>query len=799
VIVSLAWLRQYVDIRADLAALAHDLTMHGLKVEHVSLSGLTERLVVVGHVLEAAPHPSADRLSVCRVDAGQDAPLEIVCGAPNVAAGQRVAVALVGAKLPNDLRIRKSKIRGVASNGMICSEVELGLGAESSGIMVLDTEAAPGTPLADVLGPSDATLELEITPNRPDQLSHIGVAREIAAIYRTPLRVAAPNAPAAVADATELRVDIADPGDCYRFVARVVHGVRVGASPAWLRSALEKVGLHSVNNVVDVTNYVMMETGQPLHAYDLNLLPSPAMGVRRARAGESLEALDGASYRLGPDDLIITAGDEPVGVGGVIGGMPTRVTEQTTDVLLECAAFEPRAVRRTRRSLNTSTDASYRFERGSDREACRRASDRASELLAQVALGQPGALVDEYPAPLSPRTVTLRRSTVKRLLGESMPLDRITDILDRLEFRRQSGDRDSVTVSVPSYRWDVFEEVDLVEEVARIYGYENIGKAWKYRVSVPSKPDPLDRFVERVSDHLVARGHTEVLCTSFTDSRELRWFDWDASDPRSQPIAIRNPLSANQGSLRTSLVPGLLDVTAHNLSRGRRELYLFTIGCVFLPAGGEDSLPDEPLHLAILRTRPKGAGFWREEPRPVDLFEIKAEVESLLSTHLPGALDVLGYDFEATRGSFRYTDRRRTVIEGGIVPERASRELDLEQPAWYAVLDLTALFQPRGALTTYRAFSAFPSSRRDLSLVAPAGVGWGQIEKHVAKAGGRLLESLQVFDVYRGANVGADRIAYGVRLSFRSSENTLRDAEVDAVVARIVAKLDAELGVVLRT
>jgi phenylalanyl-tRNA synthetase beta chain len=798
VIVSLAWLRQYVDIPVDVATLAHDLTMHGTKVERVTLAGLTERLVVVGSVLEAAPHPAADRLRVCRVDAGQDEPLEIVCGAPNVAAGQRVAVALVGARLANDLKIRKSKIRGVSSNGMICSQVELGLGTESEGIMVLDTDAAPGTPLADVLGASDAALELEITPNRPDQLSHVGVAREIAAIYRGRLREPAPSIPAAT-DPGELNVDIADPADCFRFVARVVRGVAVGPSPAWLSSALAKVGIRSVNNVVDITNYVMLELGQPLHAYDLHLLPSTAMGVRRGRAGETIEALDGVSYRLGADDLVITAGGEPVGVAGVIGGMGTRVTEATSDILLESAAFDPRAVRRTRRSLGTATDASYRFERGSDREACRRASDRACELIAQLARGRAGALVDEFPAPLAPRTVTLRRSTVKRLLGESIPLDKITDILDRLQFRRTAGERDSVTVSVPSYRADVLEEADLVEEVARIYGYENIGRAWKYRATVPSKPDALDRFVDRIGDHLAARGHTEVLCSSFTDARELRWFGWDPSDPRSQPIAIRNPLSAHHGYLRTSLLPGVLDAMAFNLARGRREFYLFSIGPVFLRASEENSLPDERLQLLLARTRPRGASFWRDEPRTVDYFEIKAEVESLLSTHQPAALNELGFAFEETRGSFRYSDRRRVVIEGGIVPEAAARDLDIEQPVWYATLDLSALFQPRGALVSYRPFSEFPPSRRDLSLVAPPGVVWGQIEKNVAKAGGRLLESLQVFDVYRGANVGGDRIAYGVRLSFRSSEGTLRDAEVDAVVGRIIAKLEADLGVVLRT
>jgi phenylalanyl-tRNA synthetase beta chain len=799
VIVSLSWLRQFVDIGADVQALAHELSMHGIKVERVVSRGVTERQVVVGRVLEAQPHPDAQRLRVCRVDVGGAEPLEIVCGAPNVAAGQCVPVALVGAKLPGDVKIRRSKIRGITSNGMICSQVELGLGQESEGIMVLETEAPPGTPLADVLGPSDATLELEITPNRPDQLSHLGVAREIAAIHGGGVREHRAVVASNDEDDAAVRVEIEDSAQCFRFVARVIRAVRVGPSPAWLKSAVESVGLRSINNIVDVTNYVMLEMGQPMHAYDLALLPAPAMGVRTARSGERLETLDGATRELEPGQLIITAGGEAVGIAGVIGGMPTRVTEASTDILLESAAFDPRAVRRTRRSLHITTDASYRFERGSDRERCRIASDRACELIVQVAGGTPGRLVDEYPSPWPSRTVSVRRSTVRRLLGEAIPTERITDLLARLSFERVGGDRDSVTVSVPSWRWDIFEEADLVEEVARLHGYENLGRAWKFRTTVPSQPDPFDRFVDRVGEHLVARGHTEVLVTSFSDGREAQWFDWAPEDRRTQPLAVRNPLSSNHTHMRTQLLRGVFDVVAHNLAHGRREIYVFSVGAVFLRAGTENSLPDEPVHLCIVRTRPEGSMFWRSPAAAVDLLEIKAEVEVLLGTHRPGVLADLAFDFESTRGSFRYADRRHTIVEGGVVPAAAAEALDIDQPLWYAVIDLGALYEAHATSVTYRPFTVFPSSRRDLSLVAPAGVGWGQIEKHVAKVGGRLLESLQVFDVYQGSTLGTDRIAYGVRLSFRSAEGTLKDADVDAIVARIVAKLEAELGVALRS
>ena len=376
-IVSLQWLRQYVDIPVETAELVDGLTMLGLNVERCTRRGVDDDNVVVGRVIERRPHPNADRLSVCRVDVGDDEPVEIVCGAPNVAAGQKVPVARVGARLPDGTKIRRSRIRGVASTGMICSEVELGIGSDAAGILVLPEAAPVGRPLSEVI-PGDVVLEIEVTPNRPDQLGHVGVAREIAALYEAALRVPVPDVATPPGDGG-VAVDIENPEDCFRFTARIVRGVRVGPSPAWLREALERVGIGSINNVVDVTNYVMMELGQPLHAYDLARLPGRRMGVRRGRDGETLEALDGRRYTVTPDNLVVTADDVPVGFAGVIGGMATRVTDETTDLLIESAAFCPRIVRASRKRLNLSTDASYRFERGSDREACRLASDRACE------------------------------------------------------------------------------------------------------------------------------------------------------------------------------------------------------------------------------------------------------------------------------------------------------------------------------------------------------------------------------------------------------------------------------------
>ncbi len=795
-IVSLQWLRQYVDIPVETAELVDGLTMLGLNVERCTRRGVDDDNVVVGRVIERRPHPNADRLSVCRVDVGDDEPVEIVCGAPNVAAGQKVPVARVGARLPDGTKIRRSRIRGVASTGMICSEVELGIGSDAAGILVLPEAAPVGRPLSEVI-PGDVVLEIEVTPNRPDQLGHVGVAREIAALYEAALRVPVPDVATPPGDGG-VAVDIENPEDCFRFTARIVRGVRVGPSPAWLREALERVGIGSINNVVDVTNYVMMELGQPLHAYDLARLPGRRMGVRRGRDGETLEALDGRRYTVTPDNLVVTADDVPVGFAGVIGGMATRVTDETTDLLIESAAFCPRIVRASRKRLNLSTDASYRFERGSDREACRLASDRACELVLGVAGGEAGEVVDAFPAPWPGRRVRVRRAGVRRLLGVGIDVDEISALLGRLGFEAASRDSEGVEVVVPSWRADIVEEADLVEEVARLYGYDRIGRGWTFRTTTWAPPDAFDAFCERAADHLASRGHTEMLLTSLTDGEEVARFGWRDDDPRSHPVALSNPLTRNQSHLRTALVPAAVDVVAHNLAHGARSLRLFGRGAVYLaPEGVGAGLPREPQHLVIVHTQPDAPQWWRESGRAADLFDVRGEVEALARA-LRVDLASLHYRFDDAAGAFRYEDRDAVVVEGGILPAAVSREAEIDQAVWYAEIDLEAWFRRREAVPTFREYPEYPAARRDLSLVVPVGVGWSEVEKALAKHGGRLLESFRVFDVYRGERLEGGRYAVGVRLAFRSTSGTLTDAEVDAVVERIVARLESDLGVVLR-
>ena len=804
-LISLSWLKKYVDIPVDTKKFVEDLTMLGLNVERSVTSGIEGDDVVIGRVVEVSTHPDADRLRVCRVQVGVGAQetLEIVCGAANVASGQFVPVALIGAILPNGLKIKKSKIRGVVSNGMICSEIELGLGDDADGIIVLDGAHQPGTPAADVLGGADTLLDIEVTPNRPDQLSHIGVAREVSALYSTPVRY--PYVEVGEGDGgNELSIRIDDPSDCFRYVGRVFRGVEVGPSPAWLVTALESVGEGSINSVVDVANYVMLETGQPLHAFDIGKLGGLEIGVRRARRGETLRALDDVDYKLEEHFLIITEGDRPVAIAGVIGGMDTGVTTETKDILIESAAFDPRVVRKTRRSMNINTEASYRFERGSDREGCRLAADRACELIRELAGGKAGELEDVYPSPFSPRSVEIRSSNTKRILGVELETSDIAGYLKRLHFEVQDAMATRVKVSVPSYRNDILEEMDLIEEVARMHGYDRIGKGWSFRTTTYAQMDPFDQFCDQVADHLTARGYTEMVTSSFTDGSEAELMGWRQSDPRNRLISIRNPLTSNQTFLRTSPLPGVLELIRKNIDYGVRDLAVYSIGRVFLPTAeeaagsGSSGLPDERVMLVIARTRPSGHDFWNNSKQTVDLFDIKAEIETLTLSQNIDIAGRLSYNFDDPGGRFAYTERSDTVIEGGIVPDRLAGKYELQQAVWYAIIDMARLLQLRAGRSRFKPLPEYPVSKRDLSLVTPPEVTFAQVEKSLVKHGGRLLESVRAFDVYSGSNLPVGSTAFGVRLLFRSAERTLRDSEIDKILEKVIQKLQGELGVRLR-
>lgn len=797
-LISLSWLKRYVQLPDDTGKLIADLTMAGLNVERCYERGLDDDNVVVGRVLHVEPHPNADKLRLCRVETRAGESREIVCGAPNVADGQFVIVALPGARLPDGTKIRSSKIRGVRSDGMICSERELGLGADAAGIMVLEGDPPVGAPISELVLPPDTVLEIEVTPNRPDLLCHVGVAREVAAIYGTTLEFPV-SLGGIVGGRADFDVEIADPNDCARYVGKLVKGVTVGPSPAWLANAIESIGLQSRNNIVDITNFVMMELGQPIHAFDYRMLKGPKIVVRRAHAGEKLLTLDGTVCEPTPETLVIADDVDAVALAGLIGGEHSAVHDDTVDVLIESANFDAKLVRKARKSLGLVTDAAYRFERGANREVCLQAAQRAADLMSELGGGQEIATVDAYPIPFDVQTVRIRRAQTRRILGADLRTSEIEGLLSRLGFETATADEHAVTVRVPPHRLDINEEIDLIEEVARLYGYDRIGQGWRFRTTTFAQRQPFERFVDRLNDHLCSRGYTEVITSSFTDAREVGDFPWDADDPRTKPIPVRNPLSAQHGFLKTSLVPGMLDIVRRNLDQDTKSQRIYQFGKTFLAPDGTGKLPDEHHLLTIMMTMPSGTHFWRRGKEEPDLFEIKAEIEILLRVVMVDPGHDLYYDFDRSSGRFAYRSRRGPVVEGGVVTDRVATRYDFDQPVWHATVDLAALYDMAGGQPSLKPLPEYPASKRDLSLVAPEGVLYDDIEKHLVKSGGQLLESHHIFDVYRGEHVPEAHTAYGIRLSFRSPEKTLTDEGIDRIIDKILAKLKNELGVELRS
>lgn len=797
-LVSLAWLKKHVSITVDTHTLIGDLTLAGLNVERRIVRGYSDPSIVVGRVLEVKKHPNADTLSLCRVEVGPHTTSEIVCGAPNVAPGQFVLVALPGAKLPDGTKIRSTKIRGSRSDGMICSDKELGLGENAAGIKVLDGNSSVGTPMAEALPAPDEILEIEVTPNRPDLLSHIGVAREIGAIYRVPLRV--PETGDATGKArTDFEVEIENPSDCARYVGRRVSGIRVGPSPRWLVDSLESVGLRSVNNVVDASNYVMLDLGQPLHAFDFDRLRGERIVVRRAEKREKLLALDGKTYELDPDVLVIADAKAPVALAGVIGGEETSVHADTTEILIESANFHPRLVRNARKRFNMPTDASYRFERGVDVDACRLAAEQAAELIRELAGGERGAVVDVYPQRGKANVLTIRRAATRRLLGADLSTEDIEGLLVRLGFETRGRTAREVRVAAPSHRLDVHEEVDLIEEVARLYGYNQIGKGSTYRCTTFGARSAFQDFVDAASAHMVSRGFSEVVASSFTDGRELSDFAWEPGDLRRHPVPIRNPLNVNHRYLRTSLIPGMLDVVRYNIDHGTRRLRLYQVGKAFVAPHGPGQLPEERNLLAWVATKTDTSDFWNDFKQSIDLFDLKSDIESMVGVFKIDLGPDTEYTFDESRGQFAFMADKKAIIEGGIISADVERRYDFDQPIWFASVDLDELHRRAADRPRFSPLADYPSARRDLSLVAGRAVRFAEIQKSVVKSSGPLLESLQVFDVYNGSNIDNDCTAYGLRLTFRSPGRTLTDGDVDHVIAKVLLDLKKKLGVELRS
>ena len=812
--VTLNWLKQYVAFTWSPEELRERLTMLGIEVEGMQkLSGEFEG-VVVAQILASEKHPNADKLSVCRVADGQGE-RQIVCGAKNYKVGDKVPLILPGASLPakpgeQPFTIKVSKMRGVESQGMMCSPKELGLSEEAEGLMILSPEAKVGQSFAEHLGRSagDMVYDLEITPNRPDWNSVIGIAREISAVTGNPLRI--PNVAEGESDVTSqgsgtvaalVQVRIEDPELCPRYTARIVRGVKIGPSPAWLRETLEKVGIRSISNVVDVTNFVMLEVGQPLHAFDYKLLSAeaggnscPAIVVRRAQNGELFNTIDGQRRTLTESMLVISDIRHAIALAGVMGGENTEVNEQTGDVLIESACFKAQNIRATSRKLELRTESSYRFERGADVGICDWASRRAAQLILQTAGGQLVAgVVDVYPQPSPPRRLTLRHTKVDQLLGVEIPVEHNIKSLQCLGLKivNQNESKDC-TIEAPTFRVDLKEEVDLIEEIARLYGVEKI------RASVPRGAIGFHSY-DAVHDQLSeARRLLSGLGLDEAQGQTLV-SDSAAKLITSEPVTLDNPLSSEMNALRPSLWPGLLDSLRHNLNRKINDAGLFEVGRVFLSANGAVR---EERRLAVALTGQRNPLFWTGEERGAqsDIYDLKGVLEEFLEQFGVRGLSYVRRPESTTLllESAAIQLGKQTVGELGQLLPSVGKRYDLRHPVLLAELNFDLLLARRKREKSFQPLPAFPPIRRDVAMLLPEATTHDAVLNAIKQVKAANLESIELFDIFRGKNVPAGQKSMAYALTYRHAQRTLTDAEVNAAHEKVVEELKRSLDAVIR-
>ncbi|CAM5509514.1 phenylalanine--tRNA ligase subunit beta [Rhodanobacter lindaniclasticus] len=777
------WLRELVDIRADRATLAHALTMAGLEVEELTPLGDGLAGVVVAEIVAAEKHPEADRLQVCKVDAGQGEPLQIVCGAPNARVGIKVPLAKVGAKLPGDVSIKAAKLRGVESSGMLCSAKELGIDADASGLLELPADAPLGQPLADYLGLPDASIELKLTPNRPDCLGLHGLAHDVAALFDSRVKTGE-QAAAPVTSEARRGIRLEAGKDAPRYLGRVVEGIDPAVrTPLWLAERLRRAGLRPISAVVDVTNYVMLELGQPLHAFDNDTLKGDIV-VRHAHSGEALKLLDGSEAKL--DDGFVLIADEasPLAVAGVMGGFDSRVTDATRNIFLESAHFAPAAIMGRARKLGLHTDASHRFERGVDPELPRRALERATELLLAIAGGRAGpVLAAENPADLPrPAPVALRRERLKRVLGVEVADAEVARIFTALGMQVASV-ADGWRVTAPSSRFDIEREEDLIEEVARIFGYDKIPTHSPSGALVLAV-EPEARINElALREQLAARGYHEAVNLSFVAADLLaRW----GFDERLVPLA--NPLSADLAVMRPSLLPGLIEALRHNRARQQERVRLFEVARVF----GAGDPPLETPSLAIVACGNARAEQWGEPSRALDFHDLKGDLDALIawggeperwSVHA----DALPCWLHPGRGA-RLARDGETVGHLGALHPRLARELDLGPDVHVLEVALDPLLARR--LPQAGAVPRFPAVRRDIAMELPESVSWSRIEQTVRGTLGVRLRELRLFDRYNGKGVEAGRKSLAMGLILQDASRTLTDIDADHWVREAVNALE---------
>jgi phenylalanyl-tRNA synthetase beta chain len=789
--ISYNWLKEYIDIDLEPEVLAAKLTDAGLEAVIVETLPEFFKSIVVGHVVSKEKHPDADKLSVCMIDLGSEEPKQIICGAPNIAAGQNVAVATIGTTFPDGMKIKKAKLRGVVSNGMVCSERELDLSQNHSGIMVLDEHAELGMDMVAYLSGNDVSIELDLTPDRSDALGHIGVARDLAALLGLEMRKPVVNLKESSTPTSDIvSVELEDTQSCPRYATRIVKNVKIGESPRWMRQRLQAVGIRSINNVVDAANYVLMETGHPLHTFDLRYIKGGKIVVRKAADKEKITTLDGKERELDDSVLLICDGKKPVAVAGIMGGENSEVKDDTTDLLLESAYFDAVVVRRGAKKLQLATDASHRFERGTDPNGIPYALDRLASLIVELAGGEiTQGQVDAYPNAIEPLEVSLRAERCNAILGTEIETATISNILTGLELFHTEV-QGVFQVKVPTFRPDITREIDLIEEVGRIFGYNNIPVPQHFSIANKINKKTPDQVRERIIDHLAAIGFNQIYGNGLLaiDEHPSVFGDEEA-------LILANPLSRDMASMRSSLLMGMAKVADYNINRRQSDLKLFELGNVSTVDMDSDTGACETSHLGIFISGELQSKQWSQESVEVDVFQMKGVLRSLY--HDLFGLDLLFESMEhdlfteaiaiylgeekiGVLGNLKMINQNLKSVEGVYAEVRNSENLGL------------------GRNIQYQKVSVYPAVERDLSILIDAIVPFGKINESIQKNAGKSLVYSRLYDIYEGKSIASGKKSLTFRLVFQNKTRTLTEKEIDKDFRRILKGLEDAYNATLR-
>ena len=797
--ISLNWLKEYVDLKGiPVSEIVHELTMSGLEVEDYTDQSELYKNIFVGEVKEVQKHPNADKLSVCKVFNGKEE-LQVICGAPNVEAGQKVVFATVGSVVPNGkIELKKAKIRGVESHGMICAEDELLLSENHTGIMVLDSKLNPGAEISNALGLDDVIMEIGVTPNRPDALSHIGVARDIAAIFNKELKYPILNYKETDEDINSIAsVEIQDSTNCPRYAAKVVKDVQILESPDWLKKKIIQIGLRPINNIVDVTNFILHELGQPLHAFDLDLLAGQKIIVKSTTKEKKFTTLDSKERILPADTLMICDGDREVAIAGVMGGENSEITQSSKNILIESAYFNPSSIRKTSKKLQLSSDSSYRFERGTDFNNVLFAAERAAQLIAEVSGGKicKGS-IDAYPVKLKNKEVLLRYNSVKKNLGYDIPVEKIDNILHRLGFKELKKNESSLTVSVPGFRPDVEREIDLIEEIARIHGYDNIPTISRINITLGEKHDDSE-FADKIRDTAISLGFYEMINNPLVPE--------NYSKLCGEPIALANPLSSDMADLRTSLLPGVLSVVVRNLNKGVKDLALFEIGNVFqrLNKNKIESFKDfnENQNLIFVLSGKETQKTWNSAEKRFNFYSLKGLLQAFIQKiSLDNVLTDLYYSDVNSKYdlNFTLTHNSEPIGAGGKVKKQLLQMFEIDQDVFCFEFNLDKLKQIPVQPQKFTEPLKYPKVIRDFAFIFDISVKYGDVNDYILTSSSSLLKKVDLFDIFESETLGAGKKSMAFSLEFFDENRTLTEEEVEKEFNVLIQKVSKEFNATLR-